>query len=69
MFDDEAKKARRDYAREYRKRNRDKMRAYNRAYYAANRERIREQQADYWKRKGMTGNDQPETIEATRSAE
>ena len=58
-MNEQAKEARREYAREYRARNRERLRAYDRAYYAANRDRIRARQSEYWDRKAAAGNDRP----------
>jgi len=66
-MNEQAKEARREYAREYRARNRERLRAYDRAYYAAHREKRRVQQMEYWQRKGKTGNDQPAEDSIARS--
>lgn len=44
--------ARREYYREYRARNREKLNAQRRAWYARNRDKVDEQRARYWERKG-----------------
>lgn len=63
MLSEEARIARNEYQREYRRVNRERLRAYDRAYYAAHRARRKAQQAEYWNNKAAAGIDQPERAE------
>ena len=50
-MDEAAKQARRQYYKEYRQRNGDRMRERERAWRNANREKVRETNRRYWQRK------------------
>ena len=47
---EEARAARNAYMREYRKRNREKVRAYNRAWRAKNPDKMREYNVRHWEK-------------------
>lgn len=47
----EARKAAAAYQREYRTKNREKMKQKQREYYAANKEKFQEYRETYWNRK------------------
>ena len=48
---DEAIKARRNYSRQWREKNRDRIRAYSAAWREKNRDRLKEYNNAYWERK------------------
>lgn len=52
----EAQEMRREYKRQYRDRNRDKINAQQRAWGARNRDKLKEYQQKYWEKKAETGN-------------
>lgn len=54
LLTEEAKKQRDAYMREYRKKNKDKIREYQRNYYKSNKEKYKEYNENYWNRKAHT---------------
>ena len=48
---DKAKAARREYQREYKRRNAERINAYNRAWRKANPEKARQYNQNYWTKK------------------
>lgn len=47
----EATQARRKYAKEYRKKNKDQLNAYRRKWAKENPDKVKKYQANYWKKK------------------
>ena len=54
-MDDEARRARREYERTYRKKNRERLNEYRRQWNRANPDKVRSYRESYWKRKAGTG--------------
>lgn len=54
-MDDEAKRARREYERAYRRKNRDRLNEYRRQWNRANPDKVRAYRANYWTRKAAAG--------------
>lgn len=52
----EAREARRNYKKQYRSKNRDRINAQQRAWNARNRDKLREYQQRYWEKRAGTGN-------------
>ena len=54
---DEAKQARAEYQREYKRKNAEKINAYNRAWRKANPEKTRQYNQNYWQKKANEMNE------------
>lgn len=52
----EAQEARKNYWRQYRSRNREKINSQRRAWGSRNRDKVKEYQQKYWERKAAAGN-------------
>lgn len=52
----EAQEAKKNYKRQYRNRNRDRINAQQRIWNARNRDKLKEYQRKYWEKKAETGN-------------
>ena len=50
-MNEEAKKKKAEYMREYRAKNREKVNSAQREYYKKNKDKIREYQRRYWEKK------------------
>lgn len=53
---EDAKQARREYQREYKRRNAERINAYNRAWRKANPDKTRKYNANYWSKKAAADN-------------
>lgn len=51
MMTEEARQARNTYARQWRAKNKEKLRNYYALWRAANQEKVKQYQRDYWERK------------------
>ena len=50
--EEQAKEARRAYAREYARKNREKLKAYRKEWEKKNPEKVKSYQLNYWSKKG-----------------
>ena len=56
----EAREAKRQYQREYKKRNKERLAAYRRKYAAENPDKIRQYHVNYWENKALELKEQGE---------
>lgn len=54
-MDDEARRARLEYERAYRKKNRERLNEYRRQWNREHPDKVRSYRESYWKRKAGTG--------------
>ncbi len=55
MISEQARKARNQYYREYRERNKERLKEYRKAWNRKNEDKVKEYHANYWNRKAEGG--------------